>query len=131
MSEKIEQKKHRILECVAILRENRDECLTRFDTDPIYRGAVLHYLYLMADSCIALAEMTYLTDRYVNFFTDYGFKRLFGEEPNKDLLRDFLDDATIALKTGVSEEEVAALRRESLTGGFSAIALMKPGGYSL
>jgi len=36
--------------------------------------------------------MTYLTDRYVNFFTDYGFKRLFGEEPNKDLLRDFLNE---------------------------------------
>ncbi|WP_328983529.1 Rpn family recombination-promoting nuclease/putative transposase [Thiorhodovibrio winogradskyi] len=36
--------------------------------------------------------MTYLTDRYINFFTDYGFKRLFGEEPNKDLLRDFLNE---------------------------------------
>ncbi|WP_045217541.1 Rpn family recombination-promoting nuclease/putative transposase [Desulfonatronovibrio magnus] len=36
--------------------------------------------------------MTYLTDRYVNFFTDYGFKRLFGEEPHKDLLRDFLNE---------------------------------------
>ncbi|MBK1649285.1 Rpn family recombination-promoting nuclease/putative transposase [Rhabdochromatium marinum] len=35
--------------------------------------------------------MTYLTDRYVNFFTDYGFKRLFGEEPHKDLLRAFLN----------------------------------------
>ncbi|WPL19558.1 PD-(D/E)XK nuclease family transposase [Thiorhodovibrio winogradskyi] len=35
--------------------------------------------------------MTYLTDHYVNFFTDYGFKRLFGEEPHKDLLRDFLN----------------------------------------
>ncbi|WP_198145912.1 PD-(D/E)XK nuclease family transposase [Desulfonatronovibrio magnus] len=36
--------------------------------------------------------MTYLKDRYVNFFTDYGFKRLFGEEHNKDLLRDFLNE---------------------------------------
>ncbi len=35
--------------------------------------------------------MSYLTDHYVNFFTDYGFKRLFGEEPHKDLLRDFLN----------------------------------------
>ena len=24
--------------------------------DPTYRGALLHYLYLMADTCIALAE---------------------------------------------------------------------------
>jgi len=23
------------------------------------------------------------TEKYVNSFTDYGFKRLFGEEPNK------------------------------------------------
>lgn len=36
--------------------------------------------------------MTPQTDRYVNFFTDYGFKRLFGEEPNKDLLQDFLNE---------------------------------------
>ncbi len=35
--------------------------------------------------------MTNLTDRYINFFTDYGFKRLFGEERNKDLLIDFLN----------------------------------------
>ena len=32
-----------------------------------------------------------LKDRYINFFTDYGFKRLFGEEKNKDLLIDFLN----------------------------------------
>ena len=27
---------------------------------------------------------------YFTIITDYGFKRLFGEEPNKDLLIDFL-----------------------------------------
>jgi predicted transposase/invertase (TIGR01784 family) len=31
-------------------------------------------------------------ERYINPFTDYGFKKLFGEEPNKDLLRDFLNE---------------------------------------
>ncbi len=31
-------------------------------------------------------------EKYVNPFTDYGFKRLFGEEPNKDLLKDFLTE---------------------------------------
>jgi len=31
-------------------------------------------------------------DKYINPFTDYGFKRLFGEEPNKDLLLDFLNE---------------------------------------
>ncbi|WP_291723017.1 PD-(D/E)XK nuclease family transposase [Bernardetia sp.] len=31
------------------------------------------------------------TDKYINLFTDYGFKKVFGEEPNKDLLIDFLN----------------------------------------
>jgi uncharacterized protein YutE (UPF0331/DUF86 family) len=33
------------------------ECLAKFTSDPIYRGALLHYLYLLTDSCIALAEL--------------------------------------------------------------------------
>ena len=31
-------------------------------------------------------------EKYVNPFTDYGFKRLFGEEPGKGLLLDFLNE---------------------------------------
>lgn len=30
--------------------------------------------------------MSDFKEKYINPFTDYGFKRLFGEEPNKDLL---------------------------------------------
>ena len=30
--------------------------------------------------------------RYINPFTDFGFKRLFGEEMNKDILMDFLSE---------------------------------------
>ncbi|WKN44105.1 Rpn family recombination-promoting nuclease/putative transposase [Tunicatimonas pelagia] len=30
-------------------------------------------------------------ERYINPLTDYGFKKLFGTEPNKDLLTDFLN----------------------------------------
>lgn len=30
-------------------------------------------------------------DRYINLFTDFGFKKVFGEEPNKDLLISFLN----------------------------------------
>jgi len=30
-------------------------------------------------------------DRYINLLTDFGFKRLFGTEPNKELLIDFLN----------------------------------------
>jgi predicted transposase/invertase (TIGR01784 family) len=36
--------------------------------------------------------MTEFIERYINPFTDYGFKKLFGEEPNKDLLLDFLNE---------------------------------------
>jgi predicted transposase/invertase (TIGR01784 family) len=35
--------------------------------------------------------MAEFAERYINPFTDYGFKKLFGEEPNKDLLLDFLN----------------------------------------
>ncbi len=36
--------------------------------------------------------MTEFREKYINPFTDYGFKRLFEEEPNKDLLLDFLNE---------------------------------------
>ena len=32
-----------------------------------------------------------MSERYINFFTDYGFKRLFGSEPTKICLIDFLN----------------------------------------
>jgi len=36
--------------------------------------------------------MTEFIEKYINPFTDYGFKKLFGEEVNKDLLLDFLNE---------------------------------------
>jgi predicted transposase/invertase (TIGR01784 family) len=36
--------------------------------------------------------MAEFTEKYINPFTDYGFKRLFGEEPSKELLLDFLNE---------------------------------------
>ena len=35
--------------------------------------------------------LDYLTDRYVNFYTDFAFKKLFGTEVNKKLLISFLN----------------------------------------
>ncbi len=32
-----------------------------------------------------------MQDTFINPFTDFGFKKLFGEEPNKDLLISFLN----------------------------------------
>jgi predicted transposase/invertase (TIGR01784 family) len=40
------------------------------------------------DSCMT----TDFVEKYINPFTDYGFKRIFGEEANKDLLLDFLNE---------------------------------------
>jgi predicted transposase/invertase (TIGR01784 family) len=36
--------------------------------------------------------MQELKDKYIDPFTDFGFKKLFGEENNKELLRDFLNE---------------------------------------
>lgn len=55
--ERIHQKIGRIKEHLSMIRSIKGDCLNRFTTDPIYRGALLHYLYLLADSCIVLAEL--------------------------------------------------------------------------
>lgn len=55
--ERILHKIGKIQEYVTFIRSIKDECLERFSADPLYRGALLHYLYLMADTCISLAEM--------------------------------------------------------------------------
>jgi len=55
--ERILQKIGRINEYVRIIESIKHDCHERFANDPVYRGAMLHYLYLMADTCIVLAEM--------------------------------------------------------------------------
>jgi predicted transposase/invertase (TIGR01784 family) len=39
-----------------------------------------------------MEEKDKLKDKYIDPFTDFGFKKLFGEECNKDLLLDFLNE---------------------------------------
>jgi hypothetical protein len=48
-------------------------------------------------------------EKYINPFTDYGFKRLFGEEFSKDLLLDFLNEL---LKE--EQGQIKALRKKLL-----------------
>lgn len=55
--ERIHHRIGRIKEHLAFLGSIKDQCRERFETDRIYRGALLHYLYLLADSCIVLAEL--------------------------------------------------------------------------
>src|SRR3990170_6582559 len=50
MMERIFQKIGRIREYASFINSMRDDCLKRFATDPLYRGA-------LADSCITLSEL--------------------------------------------------------------------------
>ena len=55
--ERILQKIGRTREYLGLIQSMKEKCEERFLEDPMYRGALLHYLYLMTDTCIALAEM--------------------------------------------------------------------------
>jgi uncharacterized protein YutE (UPF0331/DUF86 family) len=57
MLHNIEKKIDNIYETINILEELKDNCEEKFLTDKIYKGALLHYLYEVSDSCISLAEM--------------------------------------------------------------------------
>jgi predicted transposase/invertase (TIGR01784 family) len=56
--------------------------------------------------------MKELKEKYINPFTDYGFKRLFGEEPNKDLLIDFLNELLPQEQGKITE--ITYLKNENL-----------------
>jgi len=52
-----------------------------------------------------------LKDKYINLFTDFGFKKVFGEEANKDLLIDFLNQI---LPTAYTIQEVSFSKNDHL-----------------
>jgi uncharacterized protein YutE (UPF0331/DUF86 family) len=56
MIDRIARKIESIEGYLSILDGLKSGCLERF-SDPIYRGATLHYLYLTADGCIVVAEL--------------------------------------------------------------------------
>lgn len=64
MQHKIEQKIARITYYIELLEEYKPNCKERFIQDSMYEGALLHYLYLVSDGSIALAEMVI---KYKNF----------------------------------------------------------------
>ena len=57
MQRNIELKIQKIEKYVRILNEYKENCRERFLKDEMFEGALLHYLYLVSDSCISLAEM--------------------------------------------------------------------------
>ena len=71
-------------------------------------------------------EMFYppIKDRYIDPFTDFGFKKLFGQECNKDLLLDFLnellhhEEGTIVSIRYLSPEKLGAVE-DSRTAVFN------------
>ena len=52
----------------------------------IWQQVCIFFVFLFLN-----ARLIALQDKYINPFTDFGFKKLFGSEPNKDLLIDFLN----------------------------------------
>jgi predicted transposase/invertase (TIGR01784 family) len=44
-----------------------------------------------------------VTEKYINPFTDFGFKKLFGTEPNKDLLIDFLNEVILPKQRRITD----------------------------
>ena len=60
-----------------------------------------------------------MSARYINPFTDYGFKKLFGEEANKHLLISFLNDllpiddkiTSISFKKNEQQGDIAVSRK--------------------
>ncbi len=57
MLNRIEKKIKKINKDLLIIARLKPECDGKIYSDPIYRGALLHYLYIVSDSCISIAEM--------------------------------------------------------------------------
>jgi uncharacterized protein YutE (UPF0331/DUF86 family) len=56
LKEQVVQKLGKVREHLAMVGRLQPECDEKFLRDPVYRGALLYYLYVMADTCIALAQ---------------------------------------------------------------------------
>ncbi|MEA3373966.1 MAG: DUF86 domain-containing protein [Campylobacterota bacterium] len=57
MQHRIKKKIVKLRSNISLLESYAPDCKERFLKDPMYEGALLHYLYLVSDGCIALAEM--------------------------------------------------------------------------
>ena len=57
MPHKIRKKIEKVRLTLDLLDEYKDNCEERFLNDSMFEGALLHYLYLVSDSSITLAEM--------------------------------------------------------------------------
>ena len=61
--------------------------------------------------------MRKIEERYISLLTDFGFKRIFGTDPNKELLINFLNslfDGEEVIKDVKKEENNAILRLQRI-----------------
>jgi len=64
MQHRIVKKIEKLNYYLTLLESYKNDCKNRFLNDPMYEGALLHYLYLVSDGSISLAEMVI---KYKNF----------------------------------------------------------------
>ena len=57
-------------------------------------------------------------EKYINPFTDFGFKKLFGTELNKDLLIDFLNEVILPQQKRISDLNRHSAPIEPKTGEY-------------
>ncbi len=67
---KIVKKIAKIESYLKLLESFKEDCKERFLSDPIFEGALLHYLYLVSDGCIVLAQMV-LKQQNVEYAQSY------------------------------------------------------------
>ncbi|MEA1891243.1 MAG: DUF86 domain-containing protein [Campylobacterota bacterium] len=86
MRRNIELKIQKIYDYLEILDDYKVDCKERFLNDTMFEGALLHYLYLVSDSSISLAEMMIkyknlgLTQSYSNSIDRLGDKGILPRE---------------------------------------------------
>ena len=86
MQRNIELKIQKIYDYIDILESYKIDCKERFLNDSMFEGALLHYLYLVSDSSISLAEMMIkyknlgLTQSYSNSIDRLGDKGILPRE---------------------------------------------------
>ena len=70
MQPKIANKISKIESYLSIVDEMKSKCEDKFLKDPIYQGALLHYLYLISDGCVVLAKML-LKEKGIDYAQSY------------------------------------------------------------
>ena len=57
MLRRIKKKLYKTEEYVSFIKEIATECEAKIEKDKLYQGALLHYLYLVSDCAVTIAEM--------------------------------------------------------------------------